>query len=375
MPLDADRVRETLLHLLRTPSFSGQEGAIAAWVTARLEELGCTVERDAAGATFGGECGNVIARLPGTVAAAPIFLNAHLDTVQPTTGLEPQVVDGLVVSGGDTILGADDKAGVTAILEGVAAVVAAGTPRPPLEIVFTVGEETGLHGARALDLSALQATCGFVFDSGTPIGELTISAPTQASQRIVLTGRAAHAGVEPELGINAIACAAAAIAACRQGRLDAETTANIGVIEGGQATNIVPEVCRLRSEVRSRDQGKLEAQVAHFQETFQRVADEFGCALEFSSREAYRGFRIDLAEPVARLAAAAVRAAGLQPSWAEGGGGSDANVFNAGGKRCILLACGERDPHTLRESCALADVVAAAEVVAALLGVAAGERV
>ncbi|NUQ00058.1 MAG: M20/M25/M40 family metallo-hydrolase, partial [Armatimonadetes bacterium] len=244
---------------------------------------------------------------------------------------------------------------------------------PPLELVFTVGEETGMHGARALDLTRIEAQFGFVFDSGTPIGEMTISAPTQASQRIELQGVAAHAGVEPEKGINAIACAAAAISRCRQGRIDPETTCNIGVIEGGQATNIVPDLCRLRSEVRSRDLAKLSRQVAHLQEAFETAATEFGCRLEFANREAYRGFRIEPDEPVAQLAAAAVRAAGEVASFAEGGGGSDANIFNAGGKRCLLMACGERDPHTLQESVAVSDVVAAARVVAELIRLA-GER-
>ncbi len=371
--IDAHRVESTLLRLLRTPSATGEEREVADLVRARLETLGATVDEDGAAAAVGGNCGNLIARLPGTVEAPAIFLNAHLDTVQRTDGLEPVVEHGLVRSGGATILGADDKAGVTAIVEGVAAAVAAGWPRPPLEIVFTVAEETGLHGARALDLSGLTATRGFVFDGGTPLGEMTVSAPTQTNLAIALHGVAAHAGVEPENGVNAIACAATAITRCRQGRIDHETTCNLGVIEGGRATNIVPDLCRIKAEARSRDTDKLARQVHHVRDCFETAAAEFGCRLELVERESYRGFRIQPDEPVARMATEAVRAAGLAPSFADGGGGSDANIFNAGGLRCILMACGERDPHTTRESVAVADVVAAARVVAELLRLAAGE--
>lgn len=367
MTVDLEGVRTTLLKLLSTPSYAGEETAVAAMVCDWLTLLGCEVTRDRAGTTFGGACGNVIARLPGTVDAPAILFNAHLDTVGRTEGLEPVVDNGLVRTNGETVLGSDDKAGVTAILEGVALAVAERVPRPPLEIVFTVAEETGLHGARALDLSQFDAELGFVFDGGTPLGALTVSAPTHALQAIRVIGKAAHAGVEPELGVNAIRCAAVAIAKADQGRLDHETTANIGVISGGSATNIVSEVCELKAEVRSRDEAKLERQVAHFRRVFEEATEASGCTLEFSSRTAYQGFRIDQGEPVAQLAAQAVQAAGLAVEFVEGGGGSDANVFNAAGLRCILMPCGQRDPHTSAESVAIEDVATAATVVAQLI--------
>jgi tripeptide aminopeptidase len=199
------------------------------------------------------------------------------------------------------------------------------------------------------------------------MGEMTISAPSQTSHVAVFHGKAAHAGMEPENGINAIACAADAIGRIQQGRIDHETTCNVGVIEGGRATNIISEKCTFKAEVRSRDQAKLERHVAHVKAACEAAAAERGCRLEFETREAYRSFRIDPEEPVARLATAAVEAAGLQPSYAEGGGGSDANVFNAAGLRCILMACGERDPHTTRESVHVADVVTAARVVSQIV--------
>ncbi|MBI2297745.1 MAG: M20/M25/M40 family metallo-hydrolase [Armatimonadetes bacterium] len=373
MPVDAAGLEATLLHLLRTPSYAGEETEVAGYVAGRLAELGCRVERDDAGSTFGGACGNVIARLPGTTDAEPIFFNAHLDTVGRTEGLEPVNRDGVLYTSGATVLGGDDEAGVTAILEGLAAAVRAGGARPPLEIVFTVGEETGLHGARALDLGRLESRIGFVFDGGQPIGRMTLSAPTQASFVFELHGRAAHAGVEPEKGVNAIACAAAAISRVRQGRIDAETTANVGVIQGGTATNIVCEHCLVKAEARSRDPEKLEAQWRHMVETFEAAAAEHGCRLTVQAHEVYRGFRIDRDEPVARLAAAGVRATGYEPSAEDGGGGSDANIFNAGGLRCVILACGHEAVHTPQEHLAIADVVAAAEVVTGIIACAAEE--
>lgn len=367
MTINAAGVQSLLLELLSTPSYAGEEEAVAALVEERLRAVGAEVTRDDAGAAFGGRCGNVIARLPGTVEAPALFFNAHLDTVGRTEELVPQIVDGVVRTNGLTVLGADCKAGVTAILEGVAAAVAAGEARPPLEIVFTVSEEVGLKGARQLDLSRFTAPFGFVFDSGTPIGEMTISAPFHAHQIVTVRGQAAHAGVCPEAGRSAIACAASAIDALPLGRIDHETTSNVGTIQGGQARNIVPAECRLECEVRSRERAKLDLVAAQFRTAFERAAEQHGCTVEFEHRVLYDGFRIALDEPAAQLAATAVRAAGLEPTYAEGGGGSDANVFCAGGLRCLVMACGEQQPHTPEECVAIQDVVDAARVVAELI--------
>jgi tripeptide aminopeptidase len=371
MTIDPAHVRRTLLDLLLTPSFAKEERRVAELVRGRLEALGLRVECDDCHHTIGGDAGNLLCRVPGTVAAPTILLNSHLDTVDRTDGLT-LVEDGDVVrTDGTTILGGDDKTGVAAILCGLEAALAAGVPRPPLEVLFTVQEEIGLCGAKALTPGWLQATLGFVFDHGVPMGELCVSAPGQTSHEIIFLGRAAHAGVEPEKGINAIACAASAINRTLQGRIDGETTCNIGVIQGGRATNIVPERCDVKAECRSRDRAKLHDRVAHLRGACEDAAAEFGCGLEFTTREAYRGFRIDRDEPVARLAQAAIEAAGLAPSWVDGGGGSDANIFNAAGIRCVVMPCGERDVHTKSEHVYVRDVVDAARVVANLIAAAA----
>lgn len=374
MTVSRERVESTLVALLQTPSYAGEEAAVADWVQARLESLGFSVTRDDCHQRLGGDTGNLLARLPGTVDAPALFFNSHLDTVERTDGLT-LVFDGDVLrTDGTTILGGDDKAGVAAILCGVEAALADGGPHPPLELVFTVQEEVGLCGAKAFDTSQLTAAFGFVYDHGVPLGEVCVAAPSQTSHTLTFTGRAAHAGVEPEKGVNAIACAAHAISRVRQGRLDFETTCNLGQIRGGSATNIVPAQCAIEAEVRSRHPGKLEAQVEHLRVTCEESAAQFGCEFEFTRREAYQAFRIEPDEPVARLAAAALSAAGLPVTWADGGGGSDANVWNAAGLRCVILSCGERAVHTHAEHLHISDVVAAAEGVAHLvaLGAASG---
>lgn len=374
MTVDLERLEALLLELLATPSYAGEETAVAAIVERRLCELGFTVERDNASIDIGGACDNLIARLPGTTDAPALFLNAHLDTVGRTDGLTPVLRDGIIQTNGQTVLGGDDKTGVTAILEGVAAALAAGVPRPPLELVFTVQEETGLHGARVLELGQFAAPFGFVFDGGVPLGRMTISAPYHAHQTITLHGRASHAGVAPEEGCSAIVCAGHAVAGLQVGRIDDETTCNLGTVAGGTARNIVPDRCVIESEIRSRDAAKLERVAQHFLHAFERAADDFGCRIEFEHRVLYDGFRIDPDEPVARLARAAVEAAGLAPSFVDGGGGSDANVFCAKGLRCILMPCGQQQPHTPDEHCAVADVAAAARVVAELVRLAGEPR-
>ncbi|MBI5833190.1 MAG: M20/M25/M40 family metallo-hydrolase [Armatimonadetes bacterium] len=371
MTIDTDRVRQTLVQLFETPSYARAEAGVAAVVSARLAELGLAVESDDCHLRIGGDCGNLLSRVPGTADGPTLLFNSHLDTVEPTDGLRLTIEEDAIRTDGTTVLGGDDKAGVAAILCGVEAVLRAGLPHPPLELLFTVQEEIGLFGAKAVDPAWLAAKVGFVLDHGVPVGQMVVSAPSQTTHEIVFRGRAAHAGVEPEKGINAIACAADAIGRLHQGRIDHETTCNVGVISGGRATNIVPEECRLKAEVRSRDQAKLEAQVAHLRECCEAAAEAFGCELRFGREEAYRAFRIDPDEPVGRLAAAGVRAAGLEPAWADGGGGSDANVFCAAGPRCVVMACGEREVHTHREYVLVSDVVAAARVVAGIITAAA----
>lgn len=347
MPINRERFLADFLELVRLPSPSGHEGKVAATVKDKLRALGLSVEEDDAGAKFGGEQGNLIVKVPGTLSRVPpLLLNAHLDTVVPCEGVVPIVEGDKVRSDGTTILGADNKAGVCVVLELLRVLREESVQHGPLEIVFTVGEETGLHGAKHLDYSRISAKVGVVFDSGPPVNEVIVRAPSQKSLRAKIYGKAAHAGVAPEKGVNAIQLAARAIAAMRLGRIDPETTANIGVIKGGLATNIVPELVEVHGEARSHDPRKLDEQIAHMVTLLETEAQRGGGRAEVEVWEAYRAFRIAESDLIARAVAAALARMGLSPVWETTGGGSDANVFNAHGIQTVILCCGQENPHS-----------------------------
>jgi len=247
----ASDVLPLFLELAAIPSPSGEEEAVAGRVRAYLRDLGIETEED--------EAGNLLARLPGTSEGTgePIFLCAHLDTVPPLGPIEPVVEDGVVTNGAATILGADDKAAVAVLLEATRLLLSEGRPHAGVELLFTTREETGLEGAFAFDESRLEARLGFVYDYSGAVGEVVVAAPSGRAIDVVFTGRPAHAGINPEDGRSAIAAAARAISDLRLGRIDEETTANVGLIEGGSALNVVPARCRLAAEARSRDERKL----------------------------------------------------------------------------------------------------------------------
>src|SRR6476660_4304410 len=280
--INADRLLETFLGLVRIDNPSGEEATIAAHVRGLLEAIGLTVEEDGVH--------NLLARVPGD--GVPLLLNAHMDSVAPCHGVRPLVADGVVRSSGDTVLGADDRAGVAAIIEGVRATLERGGPHRAAELLLTVQEEVGLMGAAAFDTGKLRARTGVTFDSGGDFGGITIAAPSQDSLHAILTGRAAHAGVAPERGINAIVIAANALAAMPLGRIDAETTANIGIIKGGAATNIVPERVELWGEARSHNQDKLVAQVEQMVAALEEAARATGADVKIEITHKYDAYRL-----------------------------------------------------------------------------------
>lgn len=355
--INQDRVLATFLDLVRLDGPSGSEGPVAQEVIVRLKTLGCAVEQDATG--------NVIARLDGQ--GEPLLLNAHLDCVQPCLGIRP-IVDGDVVrTDGSTILGADDRAGVAAILEAVTSLREDGAAHPPLEIVFTVQEEMGLFGAKGLDCRRLQAKWGLALDSHGPIGTCIVSAPYHNVITAIILGRAAHSGVEPEKGISAIQVAAWAIAHTNLGRIDAETTANIGTIHGGTARNIVPERVELLGEARSRNEEKLERQTAAMVQSLNEAAARYGAKVEIGVTRAYNGFTLKETDPmVARLMAAA-NSLGIKPLLEATGGGSDANIFYAHGIAALNLSAGYEDVHTTKEHIRVSELVRSASLVEAIV--------
>lgn len=355
--INRDRLVSTFLELVRIDSPSGQEEEIARHLTAELRSLGLTVERDTTG--------NIIARL--AEEGQPILLNAHVDTVQPGRGVKPVIEDGVIKSDGSTILGADDKSGVAVILEVLRVLVEQDLAHPPLEVALTVSEEKGLKGAKGLDLTRLRAQEGIVLDSGGEIGTIVISAPSQDKIRAVVHGKAAHAGVEPEKGINAILVAAEAIAAMPLGRIDEETTANLGRIQGGTATNIVPDQAEIEGEARSRDERKLEAQVQAMTEALKKAANRHGATVEIDVQRSYSTFKLSEEDGIVRRAVAAARTLGLTPALVPSGGGSDANIFNAAGITTINISAGMEKVHTKEEQVAVADMVKCAEFLLAIL--------
>jgi tripeptide aminopeptidase len=355
--INQDRLVSTFLELVQIDSPSGQEEEIARHLTAALKSLGLTVVRD--------QTGNVIGRLAGE--GPSILVSAHMDTVRPGQGVKPIVANGMITSDGTTILGGDDKSGVAAILEALRVLVEQDVPHSPLEVALTVSEETGLNGAKGLDLTTLCAKEGIVLDSGGPIGVIVVSAPSQNRLRAIVHGKTAHAGFEPEKGINAIVVAAEAIAAMPLGRIDEETTANIGRIQGGMATNIVPDRIEMAGEARSHDESKLEAQVRAMTEVLKKAASQHGATVEIDVEHSYSAFKLSDEDAIVRRAVAAARTLGLTPVLVPSGGGSDANIFNAGGIATINISTGMDKVHTTEERIAVDDLVKCAEFLLAIL--------
>jgi tripeptide aminopeptidase len=297
----------------------------------------------------------------------PVFLCAHLDTVPPDGSLEPVVEDGVVRNAGGTILGADDKSAVVAMLEATRRVLGEGRPHAGLELLFTPKEEVGLLGAAAFDHTRLHAQVGYVYDQAAPIGEIILGAPYSQAMQVRFHGRASHSGMYPEEGRSAIAAAARAIADLRLGRVDEETTANVGTIVGGTAGNIVPEWCSFNAEARSHDERKLAELVQEMLETFAFAASLGDCEVETEVKKSYRGYRFRRDELVVRLAATALERSGFAPTYALSGGAADANVFNERGIPCLNVANGMAAIHTADEHIAVADLDRMVEVTLALV--------
>jgi tripeptide aminopeptidase len=356
------------LELAAIPSPSGEERAVGDRVVGELEGLGLDVEEDDAGIRIGSSIGNLLCRIePTAVHGVPVFLCAHLDTVPPEGPVDPTIVDGVVRNAAGTILGADDKAAIAVMVEAVRRVVNEERPHGGIELLFTPKEEVGLLGAAAFDSSRLRARAGFVYDQAGPIGEIVIGAPSAAALKATFEGRAAHAGMAPEEGRSAIAAAAHAIADLRLGRLDDETSANVGVIQGGTARNIVPERCWFLAEARSHDEAKLADLVREMTETIAFAGSLADCQVETTVERSYRGYRFRPDDLPVRLARGALERCGFEPRLVLTGGGADANVFNERRLPCLNIANGMAEIHTADEHIAAADIDAMVDVTLALI--------
>ncbi len=350
--IDEGRLVRTFLDLVAIGSPSGEEAAIAAELTRRFTAMGGECETD--------ENNNLIARFSGSRDGEWLMLSAHSDTVGQDRGIKPVIRDGVIYSDGTTILGADDKSGVAVILEVIESVREDGIPHPPLEVVISGSEEVGLRGARTLDKAKLRARRGYVLDSGGPSGTVVTSAPGQDSLELTVHGRTAHAGAEPEKGINAIRVASEAIAAMPLGRIDEETTANIGIIRGGVATNIVPDNVYVKGEARSRNEFKLAAQTAAMAAAFHEAAERHGAHVELKVKRMYTTYALPEDHPVVQTAVRAIEGLGWTPLIKASGGGTDANIYSEHGIHCAILSTGMAEVHTPNEHVAIADMVNAA---------------
>ncbi len=371
MPSDA---LELFLELAAVPSPSGSERAVADLVLGYVHDLGLTSDEDDTGRALGSTIGNILVSLEPTADGEPLFLCAHLDTVPPVDAIEPVVEDGIVRNRNAAILGGDNKSAVAVMLDAVRRVVAENRPHAGIELLFTSKEETGLEGASAFDASRLRARVGYVYDQAEPPGGIILGAPSAELIEVVFHGRAAHAGMFPEDGRSAIAAAARAISEMKLGRVDEETTANIGVIEGGSAANVVPDTCRLVGEARSHDDRKLADQIQAMQDALTFAAGVTECEVETKLTRHYTAYRFTRDDLAVRLAAGALSDCGFEPRYSLSGGAADANVFNLRGLQCVNLANGMTDIHTPDESIAVADLDAMVDVTLALLDAARESR-
>ncbi|MEA1868262.1 MAG: M20/M25/M40 family metallo-hydrolase [Thermodesulfobacteriota bacterium] len=369
--INRDRLAATFRQLVSIDSPSREEGAVADWIKRTLEEeIGAEVTEDQSRGQTGSESGNIIARIPGTEKIiAPLFFNAHMDTVEPGRGITIILKDGVFQSDGTTVLGADDKAAIAILIETARLLKEHRVSHGPIEFLFTVCEEIGLLGAKSLDPALLEARAGYALDSSDP--EVLINqAPCAIRFKVRIIGKAAHAGLHPELGINAIQVAARALAEVPLGRIDKYTTANVGLIHGGKATNIVPEEVDLEGEVRSHNPEKLREVLNHILETFHRIALDFkpvenpGLPLiKTEIIDDYPLMSVSEGHPLITTAMKAAKRLGRKLILDMTGGGSDANIFNAKGLATVVMGIGMQNVHTTSEHIRLDDMVASTELV------------
>ncbi|HYH86805.1 MAG TPA: M20/M25/M40 family metallo-hydrolase [Pyrinomonadaceae bacterium] len=369
--INQERIKNLLLELVQIDSVSREERDVAERVKQICEEMGADVEIDDAGEKVGGNSGNVIARFPGTIPGAEaIMMSAHMDTVVPGRGVKPIVEGDIIRTDGTTVLGGDDKSGVAVIIEVVRCLQEQNIPHAPIDAVFSICEEVGLLGAKHVDVEKLRARYGIVFDSDDP-GFLFTKGPSANHFEFKIYGLESHAGVAPESGISAIQIAAEAISAMKLGRIDEETTANIGVIHGGEATNIITNLVTLRGEARSRSDEKLEAQTAHIIKCLEDAASKCEVTVDGVTTkgrvESYvtrEYFAMDVSDDsrVVRLVIEAAARMGLKVETMASGGGCDANIFNKRGIECANLGTGMRAIHTVKEWLDVKDMYASAEM-------------
>lgn len=361
--INKERLLDRFLSYIQIDSPSKQERKFAEYLMKEMKEIGLDVYMDNAGENVGSDSGNVIGKLKGNSDGETILFSAHMDTVSPGIGIKPAIKDGVIYSDGTTILGGDDKAGIAAIMEALETIIEKDIPHGDIEVTFTIFEEGGLYGAKNLEYEKLNAKTGFVLDSGGDPGDIVIQGPAQNKINAKFIGKEAHAGVSPEHGISAIQIAAEAISNMKLLRIDEETTANIGHISGGDATNIVTKEVVFHGEARSLSNEKLKAQTDHMVKCCEEAAKKYGGKVEMDVDNAYGAFKVDEDAEIVQMVKKACANIGLESNTMKSGGGSDTNILNDNGITAVNLAVGMRAVHTLEEHIYIDDLEKTAELV------------
>lgn len=366
-----ERLLAEFMELVQIDSETKYETEISKVLKGKFEAFGLEVTEDDVAEKIGHGAGNLFAWLPassGQENVPAILFTSHMDTVSPGKGIKPRLdADGYVRSDGTTILGADDKAGLSAMFEALRVLKEQNLPHGAIQFVITSGEESGLLGSRAMDGSRLRAKFGYALDSNGAIGEIAVAAPTNSRQFITISGKAAHAGVNPEDGISAIQVASKAVSRMKLGRIDSETTANIGRFEGGGEVNIVTDTIKIFAEARSQVQEKMDRQIESMREAVESAAKEYGAEFEFITTTIYPAYSYGDEDEVVQVAKAAIEAIGLKPHTFASGGGSDANMFNGNGVPTVNLAVGYEHIHTTKEQIKVDDLAKTAELVLSII--------
>jgi tripeptide aminopeptidase len=359
--INSERLINTFITLVKIPSPSWKEGDLTSHVVESLSSLGLECELFPCG-----QSNNLLARLPGK-GGVPVLFSSHMDTVGPCEKINPIINKTRITSDGTSVLGSDDKSAIAMFIEALAVIKEKNLPHGPIEFLFTCAEEIGLVGAKSFDMSRLNAKYAFVFDCGGPVGTVILKAPYQTTISVSIKGRAAHAGIEPEKGVSAIAVAADIISSLPCGRIDEETTMNIGVIKGGTANNIVAENAEFTMEIRSIDRKKLARLETLVKDKVSKAAGKRGALHKTKMRLEYPGFSIRPESKIIRIVDEALKSIRIEPVHIASGGGSDTNIFNKAGIKAVNLSSGMSMVHTTSEYIRIKDLKNGARLVLSII--------
>ncbi|MGG0664529.1 M20/M25/M40 family metallo-hydrolase [Viridibacillus arvi] len=366
--VNEQRLLELFLDLAKIDGPSTKEQLVADYLAKELPKLGFTIEFDEAHKNFNGEVGNLVAWKEGTDSTIPpLFFSTHMDTVLPTKNLKPVIKDGVIYSDGTTILGADDRAALASYIEAIRAVIESEIPHGPIELLLTVNEQPGLVGARFMDYSKIKSKVGYIFDSSGDVGQTILKGPFSSRIYLKVKGNAAHIALNAEEGNSAFVIAAAGLLKMKLGKVDEETLANIGMIEGGELTSIIPDTVTLAGEVRSFSKEKLNMQLRHMEQVMKEAAKELGGVVEITLEKKYSGFDIPEEHILVQNVTDASRQINVQPYLTNTLGGADTNVLNENGLTCITLGNGFQNIHSYRECISIENLINTGRLTASLI--------